>query len=182
MTRMSRVIAGVSGSPGCLPAVRYAAEMARAYQVPLIPVLAWLPPGGELAERSNPSPILRDLWADAASRRLRAVLEIAFGGAPPDVVTEARVIRGDPGRSLVQLACEPGDLLVIGAGRRRLISRALHAGVSRYCLAHAVCPVVAVPPSPLDRELGRLGVRSWAIRHRSLRAADIAPPPPATTP
>jgi nucleotide-binding universal stress UspA family protein len=182
MATMSRVIAGVSSSSGCLPAVRYAAEVARAHQLPLVPVLAWLPPGGELAERSHPSPVLRELWAEAASRRLREVLEIAFGGLPPGVATQPMVIRGEPGRSLVQLASEPGDLLVIGAGRRRLISRALHAGVSRYCLAHAVCPVVAVPPSPLDRELGRLGVRSWAIRHRSLRAADIAPPPPATTP
>jgi nucleotide-binding universal stress UspA family protein len=176
MTATSRVIVGVSGSSGCLPAVRYAAEVARQYQAPLIPVLAWLPPGSELVERRHPAPVLSDLWAEAACRQLEAVLQVAFGGLPPDIPAQPQVIRGEPGRSLVQLASEPGDLLVIGAGRRTPIGRTLHAGVSRYCLAHAICPVVAVPPSQLDR---RLGVRGWAIRRRPLRPADIAAPPPA---
>jgi len=180
MTATSRVIVGVSGSPGCLPALRYAAEVARSYQAPLIPVLAWLPPGSELAERRYPAPVLSDLWAEAARRQLEAVLQVAFGGLPSDIPTEPQVIRGEPARSLVQLASEPGDLLVIGAGRRTPVGRMLHAAVSRYCLAHATCPVVAVPPSQLDRELGRLGVRGWAIRRRPLRPADIAAPPPAT--
>jgi len=180
MTAMSRVIVGVSGSPGCLPAVRYAAELARAHRAPLIPVLVWQPPGGDLAERSHPSPVLRDLWAGAAGRRLQGALQTAFGGLPPEVPIEPLAIRGQPGRSLVQVASEPGDLLVIGTGRRSMISRALHAGVSRYCLAHAGCPVLAVPPSPLDRALGTFGLRGWAIRRRSLSPADIAAPPPAT--
>ena len=176
MTAMTRVIVGVSGSPGCLPAVRYAAELARAHQAPLVPLLAWQPPGGDLAERSHPSPLLRELWAEAASRRLQAMLLTAFGGLPPDVPTQPRVIRGEPGRSLIETACEPGDLLVIGTGRRPGIGRALHAGVSRYCLAHATCPVLAVPPSPLDRALGRFGLRGWAIRRRPLSPADIGAP------
>lgn len=180
MTAMSRVIVGVSGSPGCLPAVRYAAELAGAHGAPLIPVFAWQPPGGELAERSHPSPLLRDLWAEAATRRLQAALLAAFGGLPPDVPITMQVIRGEPGRCLIEVAKEPGDLLVIGAGRRPMISRALHAGVSRYCLAHAACPVLAVPPSPLDRALGTFGLRGWAIRRRQLSPADIAAPPPAT--
>jgi len=181
MTTMSRVIVGVSGSPGCLPAVRYAAGLARAHQAPLIPVLAWQPPGGDLAERSHPSPVLRDLWAEAASRRLHAALLLAFGGLPPDVDVQPQVVRGDPGRSLVKVASEPGDLLVIGTGRRPMLGRALHAGASRYCLGHAACPVLAVPPSPLDRALGRFGLRGWAIRRRALSAADIAAPPASRT-
>ena len=180
MTAISRVIVGVSGSPGCLPAVRYAAGVASAHQTPLVPVLAWQPPGGDLAERSHPSPALRDLWVEAASRRLQATLMAAFGGLPPDIPIRAQVVRGEPGRSLVEAATEPGDLLVIGTGRRLGISRLLHAGVSRYCLAHAACPVLAVPPSPLDTEWRRFSLRSWAIRHRPLSAADIVAPPPAT--
>jgi nucleotide-binding universal stress UspA family protein len=180
VTSISRVIVGVSGSPGCLPAVRYAAEVASAYETPLVPVLAWQPPGGDLAERSHPSPALRDLWAEAASRRLQGTLMAAFGGLPPEIPIRSHIVRGEPGRSLVSTATEPGDLLVIGTGRRPGISRILHAGVGRYCLAHAACPVLAVPPSPLDTEWRRLSRRSWAIRRRQLSAADIAAPPPAT--
>ena len=78
MTAMSRVIVGVNGSPGCLPAVRYAAELARAHHAPLIPVLVWQPPGGDLAERSHPAPALRELWVDAARSRLQHQIDFGF--------------------------------------------------------------------------------------------------------
>jgi nucleotide-binding universal stress UspA family protein len=172
----SRVIVGVSGSSQCLPAVRYAADVAREHGAPLIPVLAWLPPGGDLADRSHPSPVLRQAWADAARMRLRDALQAAFGGLPADVYTEPQIVRGEPGQTLVRIACQEDDLLVIGAGRRSRIGRILHASVSRYCLAHAACPVLAVPPSPLDREIGRLGVRGWAFRRRALHPEDFAAP------
>lgn len=176
VTAVSRVVVGVSGSPACLPAVRYAAEVARIHRTPLVAVLAWLPPGGDLAERSNPSPVLRQLWAEAGGHRLRLALEAAFGAVPADMSIESLVIRGEPGQSLVKAACEDGDLLVIGAGRRSRLGRAAHARVSRYCLAHAACPVLAVPPSALDREVGGLGLRVWAFRRRALDPADFAEP------
>jgi nucleotide-binding universal stress UspA family protein len=176
VTAVSRVIVGVSGTPGSLPALRYAAEIARTYSVPLIPVLAWLPPGGDLADRSHPSPVLRRVWADAARGRLATALHAAFGGLPPELPTRPHVIRGEPGRCLVDLADEPTDLLVIGTGRQSAIGRLVHGRVSRYCLAHAGCPVLAVPPSPLDREIGALGLRAWALRRRALHPADIASP------
>jgi nucleotide-binding universal stress UspA family protein len=174
VTVKSRVIVGVSGSPECLPAMRHAAAIARAHHARLIPVLAWLPPGGDLADRSHPSPVLRQAWANAAAERLRDALEIAFGGLPADVPTQPQVVRGEAGPALVRTAGQEDDLLVIGTGRRSRVGRLLHASVSRYCLAHAACPVLAVPPSPLDREIGRLGMRVWALRRRPLRAADIA--------
>lgn len=176
MAIKSRVIVGVSGSPECLPALRYAAEMARAHGAPLIPVLAWLPPGGDLADRSHPSPVLREAWAEAARLRLRGAMQAAFGAFPEELSTDPQVIRGEPGQALLRIACREDDLLVIGAGRRSRLGRILHASVSRYCLAHAVCPVVAVPPSPLDREVSRLGLRTWAMRRRTLHAEDVATP------
>jgi nucleotide-binding universal stress UspA family protein len=180
VTAIRRVIVGVSGSPGCLPAVRFAAQVACAHGTPLLPLTAWQPPGGDMAERSHPSPALRELWAEAASRRQQASLMAAFGGLPPDIPIRAQIVRGEAGRSLVEAASEPGDLLVIGTGRRPGLGRVLHAGVGRYCIAHSGCPVLAVPPSPLETELRRFSLRSWTIRHRQLSAADIAAPPPAT--
>jgi hypothetical protein len=39
--------------------------------------------------------------------------------------------------------------------------------VSRYCLAHARCLVLAVPPSALAREIGH-GLLARALWHRTL--------------
>ena len=66
----------------------------------------------------------------------------------------------------MRVADSDDDLLVVGAGRRGVFSRIAACRVSRYCLAHATCPVVAVPPSALA-QMGR-GLRGWAFRHRHL--------------
>jgi nucleotide-binding universal stress UspA family protein len=75
-----RIIIGTSGSPGSLPALRYAAELARQHDATLIPVLAWLPPGGDMADRRSPGSHLRQIWTDAAWLRLWAALDSAWGG------------------------------------------------------------------------------------------------------
>jgi len=73
----------------------------------------------------------------------------------------------------VDIADQPGDLLVIGTGRRSLVGRALRKSVGRYCLAHAKCPVLAVPPSALMDEM-RHGLRPWSLRGRRVLAPDIS--------
>ena len=75
--------------------------------------------------------------------------------------------RGQPGQVLVSAAGQDGDLLVIGAGRRGPLSRPLHCPVSRYCLSHARCPVLAIPPPALAQEAGH-GLHGWAFRRRGL--------------
>jgi nucleotide-binding universal stress UspA family protein len=168
-----RVITGVSGSPGSLRALRFAVDIARTHDAVLIPALAWVPPGGDLADRRYPSAYLRKLWAEAATERLAEAVDLALGGVPADVVVRPAVLRGEAARVLVTVASEPGDVLVIGAGRRGGIRRMSSGGVARFCLAHAGCPVIAVPPSGLE-EASR-GLRGWALRHRSLdsRAAAL---------
>jgi nucleotide-binding universal stress UspA family protein len=161
-----RIVVGVSGSPGSIQALRYAADLTRSHHTTLISVLAWLPPGGDLADRTHPSPYLRQLWEDAAWQRLWRAVDLAFGGVPGDVSFGSDVQRGDPGQVLVGLACHPDDVLVIGAGRRGALAHALSCRTSRYCLAHAQCPVVAVPP-PALAQLSH-GLRGWAFRHRGL--------------
>jgi nucleotide-binding universal stress UspA family protein len=169
-----RVIVGVSGSPGSLQALRHAADLARFHLAPLVPLLAWLPPGGDLADRSHPSPYLRNLWRDAAWQRLWDAMDLAFGGVPEDLAIQSDVERGDPGHVLVGIACHPDDLLVIGAGRRGPLAHALSCRVSRYCLAHAQCPVIAVPPPALAQVSH--GLRGWAFRHRGLRPEHAGQP------
>jgi hypothetical protein len=45
------------------------------------------------------------------------------------------------------------------------VSRALRRSVGRYCLAHASCPVLAVPPSRLMDEM-QPRLLPWSLRHR----------------
>jgi len=159
-----RIIVGVHGSLGSLQALRYAADEARRRDVLMLPVIAWLPPGGDLAERRHSSPYLRKIWRDAAWERLNAAFDDGLGGMPVDVRLEPHVERGETGPVLVDLADQPDDLLMIGTGRRGHLRRLIRGSVTRYCLAYANCPVLAVPPSALMDEMSH-GLHSWRVRH-----------------
>jgi nucleotide-binding universal stress UspA family protein len=170
-----RVIAGVSGSAGSLQALRYATEMARSQSAVLAPVLAWTPPGGELADRRTPCPQLRSAWTQAAWDRLWRAIDLAIGGPPADLTFTPQIGRGPAGQVLSDVATQPDDVLVIGAGRRGAW-RLTACTVSRYCIGHAHCPVIAVPPPELAAEVH--GLHGWRLRHRvqpedaDLHAAD----------
>jgi nucleotide-binding universal stress UspA family protein len=170
-----RIVVGVHGSLGSLQALRWAAEEARERRLPLEPVIAWVPPGGDAAERAHPAGQLRKVWRDAALGRLMAAFDEGLGGVPDDIGIKLRVERGDTGPVLVDVADQPGDLLVIGTGRRSPLSRALRRSVGRYCLAHAGCPVLAVPPSALMHEM-RHGLLPWPLRSRRVLVPDLDVP------
>ena len=164
MSTVRRIVVGVHGSLGSLQALRYAADEARERSVPLVAVTAWVPPGGDLAERRNSSAYLRKIWREAAWEKLQAAFDDGLGGVPADLEVEPRAVRGETGPVLVEVAGQPDDLLIIGTGRRAGMGRLFGRSVSRYCLAHARCPVLAVPPSALMDEMA-YGLRSWQRRH-----------------
>ncbi len=168
---IARVVTGVNGSPGSLQALRYAAEMARMHDAELVPAYAWTPPGGDMADRRFPSHELRQVWKAAAMDRLSQAVELGIGRPPGELKFDPRIIRGEAGQALAGLASQPGDVLVIGAGRHGAVRRSLSARVARYCLGHAVCPVIAVPPAGLAHTAH--GLRGWADRHR-LHPEDVA--------
>ncbi|MEU6777208.1 universal stress protein [Streptomyces sp. NPDC046759] len=162
---IARVVVGVSGSLGSVTALRRATALARSLGAELWPVLAWEPPGGDPAARRTPvADVLVEDWQRLARQRLASVLEEIFGGDAPGVPMHAVVVRGAPGPALVATADREDDLLVVGAGRRGL-QRAFSGRVPRHCLAHAVCPVLAVPPSPLESQLLSVHRRNiWHLR------------------
>ncbi len=165
MPTVRRIIVGVHGSLGSLQALRFAADEARQRNVPLLAVTAWIPPGGDLAERRHSSPYLRKIWREAAWEGLWAAFDAGLGGVPADLRVETQAVRGDPGPVLVEIADQSDDLLIIGTGRRAGFGRMMRKSVSRYCLAHARCPVLAVPPSALMDEMSR-PLHSWRVRHQ----------------
>ena len=155
MSRIDRIVAGVSGSPGNLPALRYAADLARACDAELLFVHAWVLSGPEfLALQFHVDPLVAQ-WRDDARQRLWRALDMAFGGLPADIAAEPLITRGNPGPVLVSTAGQDGATLVVGAGRRGVVARLRHGQVGRYCLAHASCPVIAVPAPALDRANAR---------------------------
>jgi nucleotide-binding universal stress UspA family protein len=173
MAGVGRVIVGTSGSPGSVRALRYAEVVARAHHAVLIPVIAWLPPDGDrAAPRYSPSPELRRVWQEMASERLRDALIAVWGEVPDDPAVDPHVERGAAGWVLVSLACLPDDLLVVGAGRRGMLARTACSRVSRYCVAHAQCPVLTIPPAALAQET-RHGPNAWAFWHRTLTPAQF---------
>jgi len=162
-----RIIVGVHGSLGSLQALRYAADEARQRNVPLLAVTAWVPPGGDMAERRHSSPYLRKIWREAAWEQLWAAFDAGLGGMPEDLRVETQAVRGETGPVLVEAAGQPDDLLVIGTGRRARFGRMMRKSVSRYCVAHARCPVLAVPPSALMDEMSH-PLHSWHVRRHEL--------------
>jgi nucleotide-binding universal stress UspA family protein len=149
----TRVIVGVSGSLRSLGALRVGAAEACSTGATLLAVLAWAPEGGEYAYRRAPSPVLLKYWEHAAHERMREAFDAAFGGMPPAVRVQTMIVRAKPGPLLVGLADQHDDLLVVGCGGRRWPGRALHGAVARYCVAHARCPVLVVPPPDLISKL-----------------------------
>jgi nucleotide-binding universal stress UspA family protein len=162
--QVNRVVVGVSGSAGSLTALRYAASFAWGQQATLVPVLAWTPPGGDLADRRFPCAELRAAWLRDANERLDNAIGLGIGGPPDGIGFEPRTVRGEAGRVLAGLAAEPGDVLVIGTGRHGWRRGLVAGAVARYCLAHSTCPVVAVPPGRLADSAH--GLRGWMDRHR----------------
>ncbi|GLX17322.1 hypothetical protein Slala02_06390 [Streptomyces lavendulae subsp. lavendulae] len=159
-----RVVAGVSGGPGSLTALHRAADEARLRGAVLWAVLAWQP-GGGLGSRSSCACDAFPEYRVAAAGQLRDALVTAFGPGGPGVPLKAQIVRGTPRAVLVDAARDADDLLVVGAGRRRRLLGPLWPSVARHCLAHAPCPVLAVPPNPLEAQLHTVRRRNaWRLR------------------
>jgi nucleotide-binding universal stress UspA family protein len=168
---IARLIVGTSGSPGSLHALRYAEVLARAHDAVLIPVIAWEVPG-EARGRIQPASELGRACRDLACQRLREALIAVWGEVPGGPLVQPHVERGAGGVGAGEPGCRPDDVLVVGAGRQGMLARLPFSKVSRYCLAHAQCPVMAVPPPALARELSRSRL-AWVFRRRSLTPEQV---------
>jgi hypothetical protein len=102
-----RVIVGASGSPGSVRALRYAEDLARVHGATLMPVLAWVPPGGDRPDRLQPSGYLRREWEEAARHRLRDALIAVWGQIPEGLSIQPLVQRGEASRVVPEIAPAP---------------------------------------------------------------------------
>ena len=77
----------------------------------------------------------------------------AYNAAVTSLATTVQVVapEGPVARLLVELADRDEDLLVVGECQRRGLRRLASRSVAKYCVRHAVCPVLIVPPPALAR-------------------------------
>lgn len=176
-----RVVVGVDDSPVARWALAWAIGEARLHGMPLL--VAHVAAFPQYASRAAGVPLPRD-YADVKAEGaavISALLDEVAGGAPPGVRMIAMSLVGEPGETLVRLARD-GDILVIGRGDRRLLSRLLNPSAHRYCLRHARTTVVCVRPpatEPSTRSLtageaeSRTGGRwLWGLRRRRTAGQD----------
>ena len=151
--RQARVVVGVAESIAGLRALRVAVAEAQLRHAVLHAVRTWHQP---LPNLSPGVLVLRQEVTRNASLTLTRAFTTAMGGLPVGVEVVAAVVEGLPGPALTAYADRDNDLLVVGTGRTRRLSRLLSGSVARYCLTHAACPTLAVPPNAFARSAGRL--------------------------
>ncbi|MCB5167470.1 universal stress protein [Streptomyces bambusae] len=131
-----RIIVGLSGSLESFTALHRAVAEARRCGAEVLAVLA-VPPTAH-----TPEQVVAE--RQLGERLLSSLLEDAFGAAaPPGVRFSAVSLLGGAGPVLTGVADREGDLLVVGAPRRRL--RFPGTSTARHCAARATCPVLVVP-------------------------------------
>jgi nucleotide-binding universal stress UspA family protein len=153
ISQISRVFVGVDDSAAGLAALATATELDRSYGAQLVAVRTWalgLPRHGGRRMRHLRHPHVVLSFSGAEQRSSATVLisrafKAAVGPMPADVAVKYQTPDSDPAVALVSLASEPGDLIVVGTGGRRVARHLIHGSVSRYCTRHARCPVVVVP-------------------------------------
>jgi len=177
-----RVIVGVDDSPGGLSALRWAVELARSADAPLVAVRAWalgLPRHGGLRRHGDGRGHVVLSFAggeprQAAARLVRQAFRAAVGGVPGDVDVTIETPEGNPGPVLTQFASGSCDVLVVGTTPGHGLKRAVHGSVSAYCSAHLpgqVSVIAAGPPgqnpagpAPASTRANRPGPVTRAVR------------------
>jgi nucleotide-binding universal stress UspA family protein len=186
MARSACVVVGVDDLPAGLRALRTAVHQARVQYRDLVAVRAFSAPSDRDTVRASasagwpmfapPTEPSADIQRLIAAREHDAVYAIerafaqAMGGPPDDVTVSATPMLGTPGRALVQAAYHDDDLLVVGAQPHRRL-RPFRRSIGRYCLDHANCLVLLVPPNDLARKVDRMH-RPWRWRDLDKLVAD----------
>jgi nucleotide-binding universal stress UspA family protein len=136
------VVAGVDGSPGSTPALRYAFDAASRLGASLVALHTWLDvpvdaPRGE--------PVWTFDWEQVENDEHRLLAERLAGWQEeyPDVKVQRVVTRDRPVRSLLD-AAEAAQLVVVGSRGRGGFTGMLLGSTSHALIHHCPCPLVVV--------------------------------------
>ena len=140
----NEIVVGLDDSPSGMAALQWAAaEAIRSHAVlRAVHALSW-PFGVEHADGVLAGRQLSRAEVDVA---YRASITRVFDAIQPRPDWIIQFAHGDPGPVLVRQS-EKANALVIGTPSHVGLGRLLIGSVAQYCLSHASCPVVAVPPT-----------------------------------
>jgi nucleotide-binding universal stress UspA family protein len=146
---LRKIIVGVDGSPGATEALRFALEEAEVIGGLVVALSAWqIPPGAYGGPESVA--LAHELFKKEGQSHLERCLE-SSGAAQSAVAVEPRLVKGDA-RHVLCRAANSADMLVVGSRGLGAVRSLLLGSVSMYCVHHAACPVVIVPPRRRDGE------------------------------
>jgi nucleotide-binding universal stress UspA family protein len=149
-----RVIVGVDDTDAGIAALREAVAMACAHHARLVAVRAWQlgqPRHGGRRFRHATHRYVVLYFSDLEQRvaavvLIRKALARAWASRPSGLEVRIATPRADPAIALCSIAQRAGDILVLGDSRRISPRVLVHGSVTAYCVRHARCPVLVVPP------------------------------------
>lgn len=142
-----QIVVGIDDSPSSRAALRWAAEQAERAATTLRAVYVFDPPLG-LEATGGPFVVEELVYSSdtGVPPVQRANITALFEEVDPRAGWELDFVIGKAGPVLVD-AARSAQLLVVGTQEHVGLGRLLAGSTSHYCLSHASCPVVAVPPS-----------------------------------
>ncbi len=142
------VVVGVDTSVSGRTALEWAAAYARSTGARLRAVHVFGPSAIEpTAWEPGAFPGIAYLATAGTHDSTRSQVQLAFDSLPPNLGWRLEFCEGPVGRTLVERS-ESAAALVIGTREHTGIERLLAPSISHYCLRHAHCPLIAVPPEP----------------------------------
>lgn len=144
---------GVDTSPSGRGALTWAAQYARVtgQRLRVLHVFSYRAAGGVVWTSGGLPPAIPAGGSDQVREPAEDELRSAFALLTPEPDWRIEFWGGSIGPTLVAQASE-ADLLVVGTREHTGVDRVLSGSVSHYCLSHAKCPIVAVPPTPVAVE------------------------------
>jgi len=139
------IVVGIDDSPSSRATLGWAADYARSTgcRLQAVHVMIW-PPSTEIyAYAVGVDEVFPN--ADYVEKQYRTAIEAVFDEVHPEPDWELRFAQGHAGRILVEVS-RTARLVVVGAREHRRVGRLLNGSIGHYCLNHAACPVVSVPP------------------------------------
>jgi nucleotide-binding universal stress UspA family protein len=147
--RVSRIVAGVDGSPAALAALRWAVRQAALTGASVDAVIAWQYP--MVTSGYAWAPVAMVEPADYEEIAEKIVTDAISSVVDPGSHVHARAVvqQGTTAQVLIDAAAG-ADMLVVGSRGHGGFAGALLGSVSQHCVHHAPCPV-AVIRAGLDR-------------------------------
>jgi nucleotide-binding universal stress UspA family protein len=135
------IVVGLDDSVGARAALRFALEEGLARGTTVLVVTTWIL-DGTVRDRVSDQ-LIRDEAHVVRLRQDQILAEVAAG--LPVVPHVSQLVLHDVGGGPLVEAAQDALLLVVGSGRRGVLSRAFLGSVSEYCVRHSKVPVVVVP-------------------------------------